>query len=67
MRKQTGLSNLQVEVRNLGISGNGISGNGIEGNGISGNGIEGNGISGNGIDCMELNLDLEKEFSQLKK
>jgi len=62
MRKESELSGLQVELKNLGISGNGISGNGI-----SGNGIEGNGISGNGIDCIELNLDLEKEFSQLKK
>jgi hypothetical protein len=51
MRKETELSNLQVTVKNLGISGNGISGNGI---------------SGNGIDSPEFNLNLEKEFSQFK-
>ncbi|MDD3013504.1 MAG: hypothetical protein PHC34_07370 [Candidatus Gastranaerophilales bacterium] len=52
MRKEAELSNLQVKVQNLGISGNGISGNGI---------------SGNGIDCIEFSLNLEKELNQFKK
>lgn len=56
MRKQAELSNLQIKVENLGISGNGISGNGLSGNGIS----------GNGVDCVELSLNLEKEFSEFK-
>lgn len=56
MEKETNLSNLQINVQHLGLSGNGLGGNGLSGNGIS----------GNGLDCFDFNLNLEKEFKQFE-
>lgn len=55
MEKETNLSNLQINVKNLGLSGNGLCGNGLSGNGLSGNGLD--------LLDFNLNLDFEKEFN----